>query len=457
MKAKTVYVCSKCGNKVSKWMGCCTVCGSYNTFEEETQIVSKGGRSAEPKALGKNAVRLYEVKSGGNDRIVTGIKEFDRVLGGGMVKDSVTIITSPPGGGKSTLALAVAQCAAKQGYSVLYATGEESESQIKRRADRIIEKIEENIWITADTCMDNVLEEIKKIEPDIVIIDSIQTFALNEMLPSRAGNPVQTMECAGEMVKVAKSGSKKTAVIIIGQMNKNDELAGIRSLEHLVDTVLVMDSGYDDELRSLMATKNRFGSTGEMGFFAMTEKGLVSIDNPSEYFITQRDENEFVSGSTIAVIREGSRPIVAEVESLVSKSYMPYPSRIGEALKREQLNTLISILEQRGGINLSDKNVVIKSTGGIMLREPSVSLAVIICIAGSVLGKAVKGKTAFIADVGLTGELKKVPGLEARIKELDRMGFERVYVAKDSVKIKTEHVKIIETKYLKDVIKDVFN
>lgn len=456
MKEKTVYVCSSCGNKVGKWMGRCTVCGSFNTFEEETEVVSSGKKTVAKKAAAKSAVRLNEVKTGRNDRIVTGIREFDRVMGGGIVRDSVTIITSPPGGGKSTLALSVCQSAAKQGLNVLYASGEESESQIKRRADRILEKIDENIWITADTCMDNVLEEIKNTKADVVIIDSIQTFALNEMLPSRAGNPVQTMECAGELVKIAKSGSKKTAVIIIGQMNKNDELAGLRSLEHLVDTVLVMDSSYDDGLRSLMATKNRFGSTGEMGFFAMSERGLISIDNPSEYFVTQRDEGEFVSGSAMAVIREGSRPIIAEIESLVSKSYMPYPSRIGEALKREQLNTLISILEQRGGINLFDKNVVIKSTGGIMLREPAVSLAVLISIASSVLEKAVKGKTAFIADVGLTGEIKKVPGLEGRIKELDRMGFDRVFVAKDSVKVKTENIKIVEEKYLKDVIKDAF-
>jgi len=456
MKEKTVYVCTNCGNKSAKWMGHCSKCGSYNTFEEDVEITVKKGTVQKASSF-KNAVRLTEVKDVGNDRIITGIKEFDRVTGGGIVKDSVTIITSPPGGGKSTLALAVAQKAAEQGLNVLYASGEESDSQIKRRADRIIEKIENKIWIAADTCMDNILAEIKSVSADLVIIDSIQTFFLNEMLPSRAGNPVQTMECASEMVKVAKSGSKKVAVIIIGQMNKNDELAGIRSLEHLVDTVLVMDSSYDDGLRSLMATKNRFGSTGEMGFFAMTEKGLISIDNPSEHFVTQRDEGEYVSGSAMAVIREGSRPIIAEVESLVSKSYMPYPSRIGEALKREQLNTLISILEQRGGINLFDKNVVIKGTGGIMLREPAVSLAVIMSIVSSVYGKAITGKTAFVADVGLTGEIKKVPGLEVRIKELDRMGFEKVYVAKDSVRIKTNRLKVVEMKYLKDVIKDVFN
>lgn len=456
MKEKTVYICSNCGNKAAKWMGYCTKCGKYNTFQEEKEV-SYSGTVKRAVTVSKGAVRLAEVEKGTDERIITGIKEFDRVMGGGIVKDSVTIVTSPPGGGKSTLALHVSQKAAQKGYNVLYASGEESESQIKGRADRIMKSVEKNIWIVSDTCMDNILTEIKNIDPDIIVIDSIQTFALNEMLPARAGNPVQTMECAGEMVKVAKNSARKRAVIIIGQMNKNDELAGIRSLEHLVDTVLVMDSSYDDGLRSIAATKNRFGSTGETGFFAMTEEGLLSIDNPSEYFVTQRDENEFITGSTVTVIREGSRPIVAEVESLVSKTYTPYPTRISESLKKDRLSTLISILEQRGNINLFDKNIVVKSTGGIVLRETAVSLAVIISIASSVLDKAVTGKTAFIADVGLTGELKKVPGLESRIKELNRMGFEKVYIAKDSMKPKGLNIQIVEMKYLKDVIKDVFN
>ncbi|MGL4789806.1 MAG: DNA repair protein RadA, partial [Anaerotignaceae bacterium] len=294
-------------------------------------------------------------------------------------------------------------------------------------------------------------------EADMVIVDSIQTFQLNEFLPSRAGNPTQTMECASALVNVAKNGSKPVAVMIIGQMNKNDELAGIRSLEHLVDTVLIIDGDNEEELRSVIATKNRFGSTGEMGFFAMTEKGLVSIDNPSEFFVTKREAGEAVSGSAVTVVREGSRPVIAEVESLVSRSFTPYPSRIGEALKREQLNTLISILEQRCNINLFDKNVVIKSTGGLKLKEQSSNLAVLMCIASSVFNKPIGADVAFIADVGLTGELKKVPSQESRIKELDRMGFASVFVAQGSVKpIKGIKIKVEECKYLSQVIAKIF-
>ena len=265
------------------------------------------------------------------------------------------------------------------------------------------------------------------------------------------------MECAGELVHIAKGSEKPRAVIIIGQMNKSDELAGLRALEHLVDTVLIMDGDSQDELRSIIATKNRFGSTGEMGFFAMTEKGLISIENPSEFFMTKRSANEAVSGSALTVVREGSRPIICEIESLVSKSFMPYPLRTGEAFRKEQLNTLISIMEQRCGINLYDKNVVIKITGGLKPREQSVNLAVIMSIVSSVLDKPVKNDTAFIADVGLTGELKKVPAVESRVRELARMGFKNVYLAKTEGNIKKpDGINIYEMKTLKEVIVSLF-
>lgn len=458
MKEKTVYVCSNCGNKTPKWMGFCSRCNEYNTFEEKKEsATSKKSQQTQFNTSLKGAKRLKSVETGNSDRIITSINEFNRVVGGGLVKDSVTIISSPPGGGKSTLALAISNDVANQGMKVLYASGEESESQIKNRADRILPQINSDIWIVSDTCLDNVLNEARETGAGLVIIDSIQTFQLNEFLPSRAGNPTQTMECAGELVRLAKNGEKPVAVIIIGQMNKNDELAGLRSLEHLADTVLLMDGQNEDELRSIMATKNRFGSTGEMGFFSMAENGLISIDNPSEYFVTQRDEKDQVSGSAITVIREGSRPVIAEVESLVSRSFTPYPTRIGEALRREHLNTLISILEQRCGINLYDKNVVIKSMGGLKLREQASNLAVLMCIASSVFDKPIEAGTAFIADVGLTGELKKVPSQEIRIKELDRMGFKQVYVAKDSTKnMKLGKIQVVQCKYLAEVIGRVF-
>ncbi len=401
--------------------------------------------------------RLAEVETDGSQRLLTGITEFDRVMGGGIVRDSVTIITSPPGGGKSTLALMAASALAKQDFRVLYASGEESDSQIKSRADRILRKIEQNIWILADTSMDRVLDAIADTDADLIILDSIQTFSLAEFLPSRAGNPTQTMECSSALVQTAKDKARPRAALMIGQMNKSDEIAGLRALEHLVDAVLVLEGEGADELRCLVATKNRFGSTGEMGFFTMTETGLESIENPSEYFVTKRKKGENVSGSAVAVLREGSRPVIAEVESLVSASFTPYPSRISETMKKDTLNTLLSILEQRGGIKLYDKNVVVKTTGGLYLKEQAANLAVLMSIASSVYDKAIPADWAFIADVGLTGELKRVPAMEARVKELDRMGFSRVFIPKGGLRGGApEKIEVVECRFLSELLKSVF-
>ena len=287
MKIQTVYQCTSCGYQSPKWAGKCPDCGEWNTLAETAQV--KGGAKAAKAAPKQPVSRLSEVETGSDQRLLTGIAEFDRVMGGGIVRDSVTIITSPPGGGKSTLSLMAASALAKQGFRVLYASGEESDSQIKNRADRILDTIAENIWIVADTSMDNVLDAIREIDPDLIILDSIQTFSLAEFLPSRAGNPTQTMECASALVAQAKNKSRPRAVLMIGQMNKSDEIAGLRALEHLVDAVLVLEGEGADELRCLVATKNRFGSTGEMGFFTMTEAGLASIENPSAYFVTKRE------------------------------------------------------------------------------------------------------------------------------------------------------------------------
>ncbi|MDO4531628.1 MAG: ATPase domain-containing protein, partial [Bacillota bacterium] len=413
----------------------------------------KGTKSVSRQPLS----RLADVETGTDQRLLTGITEFDRVMGGGIVRDSVTIITSPPGGGKSTLSLMAAAALAKQGNRVLYASGEESDSQIKNRADRILESIAQNIWILADTSMDRVLDAITEIDADLIILDSIQTFSLAEFLPSRAGNPTQTMECASALVQAAKNKKRPRAVLMIGQMNKSDEIAGLRALEHLVDTVLVLEGEGADELRCLVATKNRFGSTGEMGFFSMTENGLASIDNPSEYFVTKRQKGDFVSGSALTVLKEGSRPVIAEIESLVSASFTPYPSRISEAMKKDTMNTLISILEQRGGLRLYDKNIVIKTTGGLYLKEQAANLAVLISIASSVYNKPIPSDWAFLADVGLTGELKRVPAMDSRIRELDRMGFAKVFVAADGVR--DQHglqLEVVEVKLLSQMMELLF-
>ncbi len=457
IKNKTVFKCSNCGYESSKWVGRCPECDSWNTFEEREIQNQKNTRSASARVT-KPIIKLTEVKAGNSDRIVTGISEFNRVMGGGIVKDSITIITAKPGAGKSTLLLQVAGDVASKGLKVLYASGEESESQIKSRADRIFNKIEDSLWVYSDNSMDNVLNVVSQVDPDLLIVDSIQTFVLEGFPGSRAGSPTQTMECANELLKLAKDPVRPRAVFLVGQMNKSEEIAGLRALEHLVDAVLILDGDNEEELRGLSVSKNRFGSTWERGYFSMTENGLESIDNPSEYFMTTRDKNEKVSGSALTVVKDGSRPIIVEIESLVSKTYTPFPSRIGECVRREQLNTLISILEQRGKISLYDKDVVIKTTGGLKFKETAVNLSIIMSIVSSVYDKEIPSDTAFISDVGLTGELKKVPSLELRIRELDRRGFRHVYVAKDALirSLDIKHIKVHEVKSIQDVIGMVF-
>ncbi len=425
MKKHTIYICENCGYQSIGHLGRCPECNSWHSLKETTINEKKGVINSRTRIERKPIKRLQDVISTNSDRIITNINEFNRVMGGGIVKDSITILSAKPGAGKSTLLLQVANDLAKMDYKVLYASGEESESQIKNRADRIIEKIHPKVWVMSDNSMDNVLETIEEIDPDLIIIDSIQTFTLEEFSSSRAGSPTQTMECANALVQVAKSQDRPRAIILVGQMTKEDEIAGVRALEHLVDAVLIIEGESGEELRTLLTTKNRYGSTGEMGFFYITDKGMISIDNPSEYFMTSREGDSIMPGSAITVVREGTRPIILEIESLVSDSFTPYPSRIGECLKREQLNTLVSIIEQRGGIRFYDKNVVIKTTGGIKLKEQASNLAVLMSIVSSVKHKGIPNDTVFISDVGLTGELKRVPSLEARIKELDRMGFSK--------------------------------
>lgn len=457
MKKKMLYRCSSCGFESIKWLGKCPTCNSWNTLEEVI-IESKAIETRVRQASKKTIKKLFEVVSNKSDRIITGIHEFDRVMGGGIVKDSISIITARPGAGKSTLLLQISDAIARQGFKVIYASGEESDSQIKNRADRILDKIHEDIWVLQETSLDNVIDAMEEIDPDMLIVDSIQTFTMEASLPARAGSPTQTMECANALLQIAKNEKRPRAVIIVGQMTKNDELAGLRALEHLVDTVLIIEDDNDEELRVLVSSKNRFGGI-ENGFFQMCEKGVISIDNPSEFFMTKREEGEIVSGSALTVIKEGTRAIITEIESLVSKSFTPYPTRIGETLGKDKLNTLISILEQRGCINLYDKNVIIKTTGGIKIREQGINLAVIMSIVSSVKQQGIASNIAFIADVGLTGELKKVPSLESRVRELERMGFRRVYVPKDSFirQNNFKHIEVIELKTLIHVINHVYN
>lgn len=452
-KVKKVYQCKNCGHSQSVWAGQCPSCKKWGSLIETTV---KETKSSQKVIFDENeAKRLKDIEIDQAERIKSTYKEFDRALGGGLVRDSVSILTARPGAGKSTLLLQLSKSYADNGLKVLYISGEESQSQIKSRAKRIMDAEPNNLWILSTNSMDLAIREIENKDADIIILDSIQTFALQEF-DNKQGSPTQTIEVAGRAVEIAKNPEKKRAFIMVGHMTKSGEMAGLRTLEHLVDTVLILDGSPDEDLRVLTSSKNRFGRTGEIGLFSMDEEGLVEIENPSEYFISQR--SEWVEGAAIGVSKEGSRLLEVEIESLVSKSFMPYPQRIGDSLRRDDLNILISILQERAGLNLYDMNVIIKTTGGLKLSEPAVNLAIIMSIASSLLKKPISDKFVFIAEVGLTGELKKVPQIKNRVKELERLGYERVYIARNSIdKKEFSAIDIRDFANIKEVIKDIFS
>lgn len=453
-KVKKAYECVECGHTQGVWAGQCPQCKKWGTMHEV--VVEKSSTSKSVVVEDKNAKKLKSISLDASERIKSSYAEFDRSVGGGLVRDSVSILTARPGAGKSTLLLQLSKSYADLGLKVIYISGEESESQIKSRADRIMnDSLPENVWILSTNSMDLAIKEIKKIDADIVFLDSIQTFSLAEF-DNKAGSPTQTIEVSNKAVEIAKDFNRKRAVIMIGHMTKKGEMAGLRTLEHLVDTVLILDGESEEDLRVLTSSKNRFGRTGEIGLFSMDEDGLNEITNPSQYFITERSEE--IEGSAISVTKEGSRLLEVEIESLVSKSFMPYPQRIGDSLRRDDLNTLISILQERAGLNLFDYNVIIKTTGGLKLSEPSVNLAIMISIASSLMKKPVSDKYVFIAEVGLTGELKKVPQIKQRLKEIERLGYKKAFVARNSVDDgEFNNLKVIQHANISQVIKDVLN
>lgn len=447
-KTKATYKCSACGHTESKWAGKCSSCGSWNTLVE--CVIS-------PKApatgiVTSKCVKISDIATKVDDRIITGDSEIDRMFGGGIVKDSVSILTAPPGAGKSTFALLLSGKLSKLGHTVLYASGEESETQLKNRALRVLQPdMMDNLYLLADEHkrMDNVIHSIEEVHPTFLVIDSIQTFTLDKCLPSRAGSPTQVVECANELVSICKAPTQPIACLIIGQMVKNDELAGPKQLEHLVDAVFYLEGDPYEELRLCYSSKNRFGEL-ETAFFNIAN-GMESVTNPSEYLLTKRKPGEEVVGSTLTIIKEGTRPLAVEIESLLSQSFTPYPSRLGEGLRREQLNILVSILEQCANINLYNKNVVVKAVGNIKLQESSVSLAILMSIASSFKKIPIANGTVFIGEVGLTGELKKTPSLEAKIKEAERMGFSEIVVPNQPIK-GTYSIKITKIKTIKECI-----
>lgn len=451
-KSKTIYRCPECKEYTSpKYFGKCPSCGKWVTPIEEDNLPEVKKTNSKVSKGEDKSEQLNKVITTGRPRIKTNISEFDRVFGGGIVVDSVNILGAPPGTGKSTLLLQVSEALGRQGYKVVYVSGEESKEQIKERGDRILTEISDNVHILSDTSMDNTIETIRIVDADFVIIDSIQVMELLS-LDSSPGSITQVKEIGKVLNDMAKRSDKPRAIIVISQLTKADELKGPRDFEHLVDGVFYLEAEEYNELRRLYSTKNRFGSTGEVGIFEMDSVGLVPIDNPSQYFITERDEEE-ITGSALTVVKEGTRPILMEIESAVTDSYTPYPSRVSECLRKDQLSTLIAILEQ-SNIKFFDKNVIVKTTGAVKITEPSANLAVLMTIASSRHKKPLPTKTIFLGEVGLAGDIKKINNLDIRIKEADRMGFEEIVIPNQPTRIDESklNIKINRFKKINDVI-----
>ena len=452
-KEKKVYVCSECGFETVRWGGKCPNCDAWNTLEEKNETKASSVKLATTSfASGR---RMKDVSVTKDNRILTGISEFDRVLGGGMVVDSFNLLSAPPGCGKSTLAIMVADRMLKNGYNVLYASGEESASQIKNRATRLnLEHIDEML-IVDNSNLDFVLEEVVKYDVDFIVLDSIQTFYLNEFLPSKQGNPTQTNGVVSALKDLCKQSGRPRCTLAISQMNKKEEIAGYNSIPHIVDACLYIEGDDSDPLRILHATKNRFGDVEEAGFFYMTATGLDEVGDISNYFITKR--NHDVVGVAITGIREANRYAMCEVESLTPKSFTSFPTRIGSNLKRDNLNILVSILEQRANMVMIDKNVIIKASGNINIHEPSSNLAILMSIASSYFNTAISGSTLFYGDVSLTGEIKKCPNFESFAAEVDRLGYKTLYVAKGCKVNKTlKNLKVVECDTISELIKTLF-
>lgn len=426
-KAKTIYVCEECGSKARKWQGQCFDCGAWSSFKEQTET-KKEAKTSRSLSLA-SPQKLNSINSSLEERISSGISEFDRILGGGIVKDAVVIVSAEPGVGKSTILLQISANVVKNNKKVLYVSGEENEGQIRARAERILGKIPEDLWVLCETNMDNILNAIEKINPDMIVVDSIQTVCLNEHLPSRPGGSVQIMTCSDKLIEIAKNSEK--AVFMVGQVTKSKELAGVKSLEHAVDCFVHIEGDRKECLRTGYALKNRYGSTDELALFVMSSNGLIPIANPSEFFTTQREKP--VAGCTKTICMEGTRPLIVEVEALVTASRFLNPMRIAKGIDRQDLQVLTAILEKKAGLSLGEQDVYVKVAGGLKITEPAVNLGVIMAVVSGFKNEPLDDSHVFVGEVGLTGEIKPVPQIEKRLKEIEKMGFRKATIPKGNL------------------------
>ncbi len=438
-KAKTVYYCQNCGAQHPKWQGQCNSCKQWNTLVEE--VISKTekkdwhtdgntAKSLQPK-FSKIEDIAYEVE----DRITLPDKELNRVLGGGLVKGSLILLGGEPGIGKSTLLL---QLCLKLKLKSLYVSGEESSKQIKMRAQRI-SATNDNCYILADTSTQNIFKQIKRLGPEILIIDSIQTLK-TEFVESSPGSISQIRACTAELISFAKDTN--TPVILVGHINKEGHLAGPKILEHMVDTVLQFEGDQNFIYRIIRVQKNRFGATHELGIYEMFSGGLKEILNPSKILISNHNHN--LSGTSIAATIEGMRPLMIEIQALVSSAVYGTPQRSSTGYNAKRLNMVLAVLEKRAGFKLGAKDVFLNITGGINVDDPAIDLAVVAAILSSNDDTALEHNICFAGEIGLAGEVRPVPRLEQRIAEADKLGFEKIFISK--------HTKVSTNAYNLDVI-----
>ncbi len=450
-KTKSVYFCSDCGYESPKWLGKCPGCGEWNTFVEE-KVSSKPGKSAR-KGLVRSStpVRLSEIEVKEEMRVKMPSSELNRVLGGGLVAGSLTLIGGEPGIGKSTLLLQ--NILSIRNRRILYVSGEESASQLKLRADRL-GKISEDTFILCETNLDNIFTQIENVSPSLIVVDSIQTICSSE-IESAAGSVSQVRECAASLLRYAKESG--VPVILVGHINKDGAIAGPKVLEHIVDTVLQFEGDRQYLYRILRSIKNRFGSTNEIGIYEMAQKGLKEVKNPSEMLLSENRDEE-MSGIAIGVTMEGIRPFMVEVQALVSSAAYGTPQRSVTGFDQRRLNMLLAVLEKRAKFKLSQKDVFLNIAGGLKVADPALDMAVVAAIMSSNFDISIERKWAFAGEVGLSGEIRTVTRIEQRVSEAQKLGFESILIPKGNLKgIKdTFNINIVEVGKVEEVFKNIF-
>mgnify|MGYP000759954935 CR=1 FL=1 len=448
---KSVYFCSSCGHESAKWMGKCPACGEWNTFVEEKVSTKKSKNKGLLATEGSRPIKLSEIEPLDEPRIHMPSEELNRVLGGGLVAGSLTLLGGEPGIGKSTLLLQ--NILSIRNRRILYVSGEESASQLKLRADRL-GKVSENTFILTETQLDRIFTQIENVKPQLVVVDSIQTIASAD-IESAAGSVSQVRECTAALLRYAKSSG--VPVILVGHINKDGAIAGPKVLEHIVDTVIQFEGDRQYLYRILRAIKNRFGSTNEIGIYEMVQRGLREVKNPSEMLLSDnRDED--MSGIAIGVTIDGARPFLVEVQALVSSAAYGTPQRSVTGYDQRRLNMLLAVLEKRARFKLGQKDVFLNIAGGLKVTDPALDLAVVAAVMSSNFDVPVPRNTAFAGEVGLSGEIRTVTRIDQRVSEAAKLGFDTIFIPSGNLKGIHDKfsIKIVEVNKVTDVFRHIF-